>query len=230
MTIRLGDMVVHIPGVFERVKKLQRLPDPSQASEEARQVFSRLVRHLQDLKDWWVEWSSDPLRMPMRTPLVVGEKPMMSAPPTSPEGWPLTFCNLEASSGWCRYHTHVILTLVWMSRLLAMQIPDTIPHELYEQSPDLIEKSGETFKLQVGRAKIQQHAEAICEALHFFTMPRYRHIGAPFMGLSVRVAWQALPRDSACALWIEEMLQFMSIHSGFVAPSRILHKLDVEFE
>lgn len=149
----------------------------------------------------------------------------MPAPPPSPE-MTFQFCNLEAAAGWCRYHAHVVLALRWMRRLLKIQVPNTVPPQFcHEHRELLLTQDGVDFR--VSEHEIQRHALAICDGLHFYSLPRYRHIGSVYMGLPIRTAWQSLPSGSPGSLWVEQLTEFMATHSGFAITEHILHDIEV---
>lgn len=228
LTLKLGDIAVRVPKVFEGIKALEHLTDANQASLRAHGLFGQLLRHLQDLKTWWHQWSSDPKRLPMRVVMLDSNEAVLPVPPISPAGQPLTFSNLETAGGWIRYHSHIIMAMKWMRRLLKLRIPGTVLTEGSEQHPSLkFSTRGSPADFQICDDEMQNHAMAICEGLHFFGSPRYRHIGAVFMGLSVRAAYHTLPSGSPCSLWIETLTEFMSTHSGFEAPIHMLTGIEV---
>lgn len=229
LSVKLGDMGVHFPEILERITVLERLPDPSQSSSEGQNIFRMLIRHLEDMQDWWHQWSSDPRRLPTRATFDTRDDPVMHAPPNSPFGRPLLFCNLEAAGAWCRYHAHVVMALAWMRRLLDLQIPDMVNTILCERRSGLSSTTRGKFNFQVCEEDIQSHAVAVCEGLHYYSVPRYRHIGATYMSMPARVAWQALPGRSPHKFWIEDLIQFMVMHSGFAAPSSILSLGAIEY-
>lgn len=228
LTIKLGDIAVQVPKVFEGIKALEHLPNPGHASSRAHELFGELLLHLQDLKSWWYQWSSEPKRLPVRVLMADSNEATLPAPPSSPVGQPLTFCNLETAGNWIRYHSHIILALRWMRRLLDLRIPGTVRTGRSEQHSSLKFSTRDSMTdFRIRDDEMQDHALAICEGLHFFTSPRYRHTGAIFIGLSVRAAYQTLPRNSPCSLWIESLTVFMSTHSGFEAPIHMLTGVEV---
>lgn len=228
LKIKLGDITAQAPNVFEEIKGLEHLADRSHALSRAHELFGDLLRHLQELRTWWHQWSTDPRRLPMRSFMADSDEATLAAPPSSPEGQPLAFSNLETAGGWMRYHSHIVIALRWMRKLLKLRIPGTVLGGRSEQHPILkVSTRDKIDEFQVSEDEMQNHAVAICEGLHFFTSPRYRHTGAIFMGLSVRAAYQTLPRGSPCSLWIEKLTQFMASHSGFEAPIHMLTGIEV---
>jgi len=212
-TLKLGDIVVVMGGICEGVKAL-REKNVDDVTAEASELLDRLSELLDDLHDWWVAWSSDPTRLPSRT--FPTEQNHIEGPPPMPgmdTSTVLGFTNLEAASGWCRYHTHVILAMHWIQKLKALNIPSL--------SAD-IESRG---LVRTGSLEIEAHAFAICEALYFYSLPQHCHLGSVYVTLPARVSWQALPPNSAYTHWIEEFMNSISHTGGFVIPKHALKEI-----
>ncbi|KAJ9658327.1 hypothetical protein H2198_003757 [Neophaeococcomyces mojaviensis] len=146
----------------------------------------------------------------------------------------LQFHNLEAAAGYCRYHAHFIQVIWWLNRLLSLQLSDCVAVEEELNARGLIVRQSAigttngTYKLRVEDVNILPHAYAICEALAVYSLPQYRHIGAIYMGMPARIAWQALPKDSPYALWIEDFMEAMAASSGFEVPRHVLREIQVK--
>lgn len=232
LTVKLGDLVVHAPGIFESIKDLSKLCHDEirgkSVSLKGQGLFEKLLEHLQSLKQWWYEWTFDPRRMPERVSItaVSSDDNTMPGAPPHPSSV-LHFCNLEAAAGWCRYHTHVILLLRWMQTLLSLRIPRTISSKTCTIYPELLPLRDNT-SLRVSEEDIHSHAVAVCDGLHCFSLPRYRHVGAVYMGLFARIAWQSFPSGSPYSVWIEQLMIFMAAHSGFSMPGIILRDIELK--
>lgn len=225
LTVELGDIVIELPGMFQGVKQLERSSRFDGTGLQGREIFLKLLNHLAGLRKWWNRWCIDPRRMPERVPVTKNTGDLMRPPPSCLE-MTYRFCNLEAAAGWCRYHAHVSVALRWLQRLLDLRLPGTIPHETCYSHPDLLlAHDGTGF--EVSEDEIRSHALAVCDGLHFYTLPRYRHIGAVYMNLPAYIAWKSLPSGSPGSRWIEELMEFMATHSGFAMPGQLLRSIEV---
>lgn len=208
LTLKLGDLVLHMGGISEDIEAL-----PSQNTQNLstcyQSLLDRLIDMLDSLRAWWNEWSSDPGRLPVRT-IALAQQGMRPAPPMpdSNESTMLRFVNLEAAAGFCRYHAHVLLALHWLDRLsnVATELSLCKPRQTTYRSSN----------------NSTAHALVICEALLFYCLPHYRYIGAVYIGLPARVAWQELEPDSEHALWIGELMDYLADTGGFTISKGIL--------
>jgi hypothetical protein len=207
VALKLGDLVIHSPGILHDIVVLERKEDTDYG--EIRRLDQRLDRQLSGMRQWWPSWASDSGRVPVRLRSQEVDGQMAPPPPVNVSQGKtiLQFRNLVAASGYCLYHTHVILVMQWRRRLSKL-------------NPAL-------ENLVVDDEHLIPHALAICEALHFYSLPQYRHIGAMYMNLPARVAWQALPAASSHRQWIEDLMEFMAERSGFNFPRTTLRHLEV---
>lgn len=223
LTIKLGDTVLFGPGILADITTLEK--SQWRTSEDAELLFSRLMQHLEDLNNWWVEWSSDESRLPARL-ASQGLADTLIDPPLMPKHLPsniLYFRNLEAAAGFCRYHAHVILALHWTNRLLAMNIPGTVSEK---SMPTFVQIREDGRQRCIPVSDFIPHVLAICEALPYYSLPQYRSQGATYIGLPARVAWQALPAGTPESLFIEELMDLMADQSGFAVTKYTLKDLE----
>ena len=210
LTIKLGDLVLQQGGLFQDIKATEKTGERNLVLLES--LHRRLERQLDDLRQWWSAWSMDPGRLPVRLPDQKVEGQMEPPPPVQDGHRPtvLHFRNLEAAAGYCRYHAHVILAQRWINRLIAK-------NPIMDAHSKLIPEEESVL-----------HAKAICEALHYYSLPQHRHIGAVYKGLPARVAWQALPEGCPHATWIEKLMEFVADNSGFTLSRYILRHIEVD--
>lgn len=217
LTLRLGDLVVKLPGIIHEIGLLK----PAEDQDSAARLLDQLVQHLADLKTWWKEWSADPSRLPVRIAAPKDlEGPEPPPLPGNTDSTVLGFCNLEAAAGYCRYHAHVILAMKWINRLLNIS-GLTLPTHMVD--PALATEAHGHHYARISDSTIEAHALAICEGLRFYSLPQYRSIGAVYLTLPARVAYEALPPESPHALWIKDLLEFLAGTSGFTIPRHILY-------
>ena len=211
----LGGIAIRIPGLCEDVIHIASLPEADPARlKKGHETVQALSDVLDRLRKWWERWRADPDRLPVRISQIPADA-VLFPPPSISETF-LSFPDLESAAVFCRFHSHAITALRWIGYLLKM-FPAL---ELAEEDSEIINPAelAET---------ILKHAGAILDALPFYGLPQYVHIGATYMGLPARVAWQSFAPESPEALWIEELMDRMAQRSGFKISRHALRDVAV---
>ena len=205
----LSETAMSISGLFEDVKKLSKESEvPILSLAEIEDAFKRQIESLQE---WWEEFCADTVRVPVATQQMPPEVDVTTMTDTF-----LRFSDLSMANTFCRYHAYQILMTAWLRRLGRLGSSVTDPEQSEGRVTfDTPAGSPEEIGTVTHAQQIRPHALAICDALPYFALPQYRHIGGLFCSFPARVAWKALPRGSEEAEWVKDSLERMSDTSGF---------------